>query len=97
MKKCLILSHSVSRRHKEVINAGEWWRKGEWEASLWQSIRLRKSGGGVATIVRVLYDEGGRWSNRGREGRLIPASPPAKPDGRISRIRLSSQWAIFMD
>ena len=28
--------------------------------------------------------------DRGREGRLIPASPPAKPDWRISRIRLSS-------
>ncbi len=26
---------------------------------------------------------------------MIPASPPAKPDGWISRIRLSSQWAIF--
>jgi len=28
--------------------------------------------------------------DRGREGRLDSASPPAKPDGRISRIRLSS-------
>ncbi len=25
------------------------------------------------------------------------SSPPAKPDGRISRIRLSSHWTIFMD
>src|SRR5688500_8345526 len=30
---------------------------------------------------------------RGREGRLLPASPPAKPDGRVSRIRLSSRWS----
>ena len=36
-------------------------------------------------------------NDRGREGRLVPASPPAKPDERISRIRLSGQWAIFMD
>ena len=35
--------------------------------------------------------------NRGREGRLIPASPAAKPDEQISRIRLSSQWAVFTD
>ena len=34
---------------------------------------------------------------RGREGRLVSASPPAKPDGRISRIRLSVQWAAFTD
>ncbi len=35
--------------------------------------------------------------DRGREGRLIPASPAAKPDEQISRIRLSSQWAVFTD
>jgi len=35
--------------------------------------------------------------DRGREDRLSSVSPPAKPDGRISRIRLSSQWAIVMD
>lgn len=39
----------------------------------------------------------GGVNDRGREGRLASASPPAKPDGRFSRIRLSSQWAIFMD
>jgi len=36
-------------------------------------------------------------TDRGREGRLTSASPPAKPDEQFSRIRLSSQWAIFMD
>ncbi len=30
--------------------------------------------------------------NRGREGRLVSAPPPSEPDGRISRIRLSSWW-----
>ena len=27
-----------------------------------------------------------------RESRLISAPPPSEPDGRISRIRLSSWW-----
>ena len=31
-------------------------------------------------------------AHRGREGRLFSASPPAEPDWRVSRIRLSSQW-----
>ena len=34
--------------------------------------------------------------DRGREGRQIPTSPPSEPDWRVSRIRLSSQWATFM-
>ncbi len=35
------------------------------------------------------------WQNvrqdRGRDGALVCAAPPSKPDGRISRIRLSSR------
>jgi hypothetical protein len=34
----------------------------------------------------------GRLKYRGREGRLVSAPPPSKPDRRISRIRLSSRW-----
>jgi len=31
-------------------------------------------------------------SDRGRERRLSSSPPPSEPDGRISRIRLSSWW-----
>jgi hypothetical protein len=31
--------------------------------------------------------------DRGRESRLSSAPPPSEPDGRISRIRLSSRWS----
>ena len=31
-----------------------------------------------------------RATDRGRDGALICAAPPSEPDGRISRIRLSS-------
>jgi len=30
--------------------------------------------------------------DRGRESRLGSAPPPSEPDGRVSRIRLSSRW-----
>ena len=31
--------------------------------------------------------------DRGRSG-VVSATPPSEPDGRISRIRLSSQWGL---
>jgi hypothetical protein len=34
----------------------------------------------------------GRHNDRGRENRLNSVPPPSEPDGRISRIRLSSRW-----
>ena len=30
--------------------------------------------------------------DRGRESRTHPTPPPSEPDGRVSRIRLSSRW-----
>jgi hypothetical protein len=35
--------------------------------------------------------------NRGRERPVSGAPPPSEPDGRFSRIRLSSQWALCRD
>ena len=32
----------------------------------------------------------------GRDGALVCATPPSEPDGRISRIRLSSQWFYLL-
>jgi hypothetical protein len=32
-------------------------------------------------------------TDRGRSG-VISATPPSEPDGRVSRIRLSSQWFL---
>jgi sec-independent protein translocase protein TatA len=34
---------------------------------------------------------------RGRERPVSRAPPPSEPDGRFSRIRLSSQWALCRD
>ena len=34
----------------------------------------------------------GIHTDRGREDRVVPFPPPSEPDGRISRIRLSSRW-----
>jgi hypothetical protein len=31
--------------------------------------------------------------DKGRDG-VVNATPPSEPDGRISRIRLSSQWGL---
>jgi hypothetical protein len=33
--------------------------------------------------------------DRGRKGRLSSTPPPSEPDGRFSRIRLSSRWSYL--
>jgi hypothetical protein len=33
------------------------------------------------------------WIDRGRDG-VVSATPPSEPDGRISRVRLTSQWGL---
>ncbi len=49
-----------------------------------QFIALLEFGGGLKEILpRTAPD-------RGRDGALICSTPPSEPDGRISRIRLSS-------
>jgi hypothetical protein len=54
----------------------------------------------------IVLDEGGEpleiggvcgLNDRGREDRLDSAPPPSKPDRRISRIRLSSQWSYLRE
>ena len=53
---------------------------GSWMNS---SDRMRENDPLIATSLAI---------DRGREDRLSSVPPPSKPDGRISRIRLSSRW-----
>ena len=46
----------------------------------------------VEPISSLAAGKDARATDRGRDGALICAAPPSEPDGRISRIRLSSQW-----
>src|ERR1017187_2535298 len=34
-----------------------------------------------------------KLGDRGRDG-VVSATPPSEPDGRISRVRLTSQWGL---
>jgi HSP20 family molecular chaperone IbpA len=50
-----------------------------------------RAGKGETKSLHVTF-----W-NRGRERPVSGAPPPSEPDGRFSRIRLSSQWALCRD
>ena len=47
----------------------------------------------AAPVTNPIPPERPRVRDRGRDGG-VSATPPSEPDGRISRIRLSSQWVL---
>ena len=48
---------------------------------------------GTGCIDYAAFFKGLRDGDRGRDG-VVSATPPSEPNGRISRIRLSSQWFL---
>jgi hypothetical protein len=80
-------------RRKQRIYAPTCWRSSP-HCHADPGLRSRYSGIALLFLGGKVHPRSpqGIHTDRGREDRVVPFPPPSEPDGRISRIRLSSRW-----